>query len=275
MKILSILLVALFALSACGEPEQSQEPAAAEAPAEAQETVADDVTDAVEETVEETLEVVEESAAVEEESDDEAIVLALADTVDAAPREWKFKEGQDYFRLVPTQPTVGSADKIEVAELFMYSCPHCFTLDPILDEWVGQLEPGVRFVRLPTVFNRIAQMHAQIYYTAEILAGNGTLQDLNQLHVTVFNEFHRRGNRLTSVDSIERLFARYGVPADEFEKAWNSFAVNQKMRVSADLTRRYNVNSVPAIVVNGKYRVPNSAQLLDIVDELLAREGLR
>ena len=38
-----------------------------------------------------------------------AIVLAVADSP-AVAREWKFREGSNYVRMVPTQPTVGGAD---------------------------------------------------------------------------------------------------------------------------------------------------------------------
>ena len=274
MKHLFILAAALFALSACGNKDEAQEPAEQAVEAEAADTAAQETAEAVEETAEETLEVVEESAAVEEEPADEAIVLAVADTATPA-REWKFKEGQHYFRLVPTQPTVGGADKIEVAEVFMYSCGHCYTLDPQLSAWAAELDPGVRFVRIPANFNRVAQLHAQLFYTAELLAKNGILADLAAFHEAVFAEFHRRGNRLLSEDAIQKLFARFGVSADDFGKTWNSFPVNQKMNVGADLTRRYNVSAVPTIIVNGKYRVPNVQGLLDIVDELIERESVR
>ena len=83
--------------------------------------------------------------------------------------------GQHYFRLMPAQPTVGGADKIEVAETFMYSCPHCFTLEPYIQKWLETKDPGVRFVRIPAVFNRLAMMHAQTYYTAELLEKNGMI----------------------------------------------------------------------------------------------------
>ena len=276
MKQLFALLVVMFALAACGKEEQTSEPVAEPAPVEVetQDTNAEEVADTGEETAEETLEVVEESAAVEEEAEDEAIVLAMAET-ETPLREWKFREGEDYFRLVPAQPMVGGPDKIEVGELFMYSCPHCRDLDPKLSRWASELPPEVRFVRIPAIFNRAAQLHAQMYYTTELLETNGTLTEFEQFHNTVFEEFHRRGNRLMSVDAIERLFSRFGVSPEDFDKAWNSFPVNQKIRVAADLGRRYGAVSVPTIVVNGKYRVPNSLDLLDILDELLIREGVR
>ncbi len=262
-----------------GDTPQPSADVPADVPVEEAEAVADTEAPA-EEAAEETLEVVEESASVEESTDDEPIVLAMADTSDAASREWKYREGRHYFRMVPTQPTVGGADKIEVAELFMYSCPHCFTMEPFIHQWSENRDPGVRFVRIPTQWNRIAKLHAQMYYTHEILARNGKVSDAQALHEALFEEFHRRGNRLTSEDAILRVFARFGVSADDFRKTWGSFEVNQKMRVGEDLTRRYNVSSVPTVVVNGKYRTSAADaggynELMELIDELTEREGLR
>lgn len=282
MKHLIWIAVALFALAACSKEETTapaDDTTAVEAPAP--EVVADEAaTEETQEATTETLEVVEESASEEAlEDEDEAIVLAVADT-EVEAREWKYKEGQHYFRLMPTQPTVGGADKIEVAESFMYSCPHCFTLEPYIKTWLETKDPGVRFVRIPAVFNRLAMMHAQTYYTAELLEKNGMIADLAEFNNATFIEYHRRGNRLTRIEAIQKLFERFNVSAEEFDKAWNSFPVDQKMRVGADLARRYGITSVPTIVVNGKYRTSAADaggydELLELIDELTVREGLR
>ncbi len=281
MKHLIWIAALLVTLSACSKEEQPEavadEAAAVEAPAP--DATAQEAVDAAEEAAPETLEVVEESAS-EEEPKDEPIMLAMADSEDAPVREWKYKEGQHYFRMMPTQPTVGGADKIEVAESFMYSCPACFRLEPHINKWAAGKDPGVRFVRIPAMFNQVAQLHAQIYFTHEILANNGVLQDPAALHEAVFTEFHLRGNRLTSVAAIGKVFSRFGVSNEDFDKAWKSFEVNQKMRVAADLVRRYKVDAVPSIVVNGKYRTSvgdagGYNELLELIDELTVREGLR
>jgi len=283
MKQLIVAALLLFMMTACSQEEPAapaaEESAAVEAPAP-EATEADAATETTDEAAEEALEVVEESAAEPEPAnEDEAIVLAVADTP-PPPVEWKFKEGEHFARMVPTQPTVGGADKIEVVEAFMYSCPHCFDMEPYINRWAENKSPAVRFVRIPAMWNALARMHAQLYYTQEILGRNGTLADPKAFHDAVFQEFHRRGNRLTSMDAIEKLFARFDVSAEDVNKTWNSFEVNQKMRVAGDLMRRYNITGVPAIVVNGKYRTSAGDaggynELIELIDELTMREGLR
>jgi len=276
ITVTTLLTLGLFA-AGCSKEETSDVPAeevdVVEQQAAETESAAEDSA-----AVSESLEVVEESAAVAE-PEDQAIVLAQADDV-AETRTWKYKEGSNFTRMIPTQPTVGGADKIEVAEVFMYSCPHCYDLEPHINRWAENKDPNVRFVRIPAIFNQLAQVHAQLYYTEVYLAKSGKLKDQDAFRNMVFEEYHRKSNRLTSQASIQRLFVRAGVSEDDFNRTWNSFEVNQALRVAADLARRYNVTSVPMVVVNGKYRTDAASagsypKLMEVIDELTVREGLR
>ena len=276
MKKLIWIFALTFLAAACGKEEVTEAPTADIA---VEEQAIDAAVEAAENATAETetLEVVEESAA-EPEPENQAIMLAQAD--DIAPRSWTYKEGQHFTRMTPTQPTVGGADKIEVAEVFMYSCPHCFDLEGYINTWEETKDPGVRLVRIPAMFNQLAQLHAQLYYTEVFLARSGKLADHVAFRNMVFEEFHRRGNRLTSETAIERLFVRAGVSEDDFKRTWSSFEVNQAMRVGQDLARRYGITSVPMIIVNGKYRTDAGSagsypKLIEVIDELVEREGLR
>lgn len=279
MKHLIWISALLVALSACSKEEATVAPAEETATVEEQSTEDTAAAAAAEQASEETLEVVEESAS-EAEASDEAIVLAVAETP-ATTREWKFKEGKHYVRMVPTQPTVGGADKIEVAEFFMYSCPHCYDMEPYINKWAENKDPNIRFVRVPATWNALVLLHAQLYYTEEVLVRNGVIKDAAGFRESIFQEYHRRGNRMTSEDAIQKLFARFGnVSQEQFQSTWNSFEVNQKLRVAGDLARRYSISSVPAVVVNGKYRTAAAEaggypQLMELIDELTVREGLR
>jgi len=272
------IIALAFLATACSNEDTSQAPA--ENAAVVEEQAAEAATDIVESSVPDTesLVVVEESAA-EAEPENQTIVLAQANDV-ASPRNWQFKEGEHYTRMVPTQPTVGGADKIEVAEVFMYGCPHCYDLEAYINQWAENKDPNVRLVRIPAIFNQLAQMHAQLYYTEYYLVQSGKLQDEVGFRNMVFEEFHRRNNRLASETAIMRLFTRVGVSEDDFKRTWASFEVNQALRLSQDLTRRYGIDSVPMIIVNGKYRTQAASagsypKLIEVIDELTVREGLR
>ncbi len=276
LKLGAVLILAL-SFAACGESEApapvSETTPDVEAPGAVAETPAE-----TEAPADEVQSVVEESAA-EPEPEEKAIVLAQSD---AKPSQQKFKyvEGTHFSRFVPTQPTVGGPDKVEVAEFFWFGCPHCYSLEPYLARWESSIPQDVRLVRVPVTWNRAAAMHAKMFYTAESLAGSDKLENLNGLISAAFEEFHQRGNRLLSEAAMKRLFARFGVSEEDFDAAWNSFDVDRRMRIAEDLTTRYSIDSVPAIVVNGKFKT-NASQtggndkLIEAIDELVARETVR
>jgi thiol:disulfide interchange protein DsbA len=226
-------------------------------------------------------EMVEESAAEDEEeqAEDRPLLLAQA-AVPAASQEWKYEEGTHFSRMVPTQPTVGGADKIEVAEIFWYGCNHCYDFETYVNRWLEKKPANVRFVRIPAVWNPLVKLHAQLYYAEEVLVKNGKIANPEQFRAAVFAEYHRRGNRMASESAIQAIFERHGVSADDFTSTWNSFEVAQKLRVAQDLARRYSISSVPTIVVNGKYRTGaveagGYPPLMELIDELIARESVR
>lgn len=279
MKSVFWISAVLLLLVACGS-DDSTPSATEDAAASQQETPVSDADVATTEadTAETAPEIVEESAA-EPEAEEQAILLAQADT-SAPPHEWQFTENQHYYRLVPTQPTVGGADKIEVAEFFWYGCPHCFDYEPHINAWADGKPANVRFVRIPAMWNRGLALHAKLYYTEEVLVRNGVIKQPAVFRDAVFQEYHRRGNRLASEASIQNLFARFDVSNEEFERTWNSFEVSQKLRVADDLARRYGVSNVPVMVINGKYRTGAAEaggypKLLEVIDELVARESIR
>jgi len=195
------------------------------------------------------------------------IVLAQA----AAPAARKFKLGTHYERLTPTQPTSSGPNHIEVAEIFWYACPHCYTFDPYLESWKEDLPDDVSFVRIPALWNELLQVHGRIYYTAEALG------KLDEMHSDIFREIHVNRNGLNNPALIGELFANYGVDAATFDKTFESFAVYTKIQRADELARRYRVSSVPTVIVNGKYTTnatmagsyPN---LIEVINELVDME---
>lgn len=183
----------------------------------------------------------------------------------------EYDEGIDYQRLPTPVPTV-AADKIEVRELFWYGCPHCYHLEPLLKKWLQRKPANVVFVRTPAVFNPRWAFHARVYYTAEVLGV------LDKVHDAIFDAIHKQRRKLATPAEVKALFVRHGVEAKDFDNAFNSFAVDARVRRATDLTRRYGISGVPSLVVNGKYvtdgPMGNGHEgMLKIVDYLIARES--
>jgi len=60
-------------------------------------------------------------------------------------------------------------DKVEVLEVFAYSCNHCFNFESNLEVFEKNKASYIDFVRMPVVYSEGYKMHARIYYTAESL----------------------------------------------------------------------------------------------------------
>lgn len=187
------------------------------------------------------------------------------------PTSERFQLGVHYQRLSPTQPTSSAPDKVEVAEVFWYGCPHCFNFDPILERWKSEAPEYVSFVRVPAVWNPLLQVHARAFYTAEAL-GKGA-----EMHTAFFQEIHERGNSLDNEAKLTEFFGRFGVDATTFKTTFESVGVHTKLQRADELSRRYRIGSVPTIIVNGKYtsdggQAGTYEDLLALVDELTAAE---
>jgi thiol:disulfide interchange protein DsbA len=114
-------------------------------------------------------------------------------------------------------------------------------------------------------------LHARAFYTADAL-GKGA-----QMHDAFFTEIHVNGNALETQAKLQAFFATFGVDAAAFKSAFDSHDVHAKLQRADELSRRYQVSSVPSIVVNGKYVTDGGMAggyepLLELIDELAASE---
>ena len=184
-----------------------------------------------------------------------------------------FKAGTDYVVLSPAQRTSSPPEKVEIAEVFMYQCPHCFSFEPFVQKMIESQPPQVNVVRLPAVFNNVAELHAKAFYAAQ------TLGVWEQLHTPFFREIHTRRNLMPTEAKLLDFIASQGIDRDAFGAAMKSFEVDSKVRDARDLNARYRIDSVPTVVINGKYvtsasLVNSTDKLKDVIDYLVAKETL-
>lgn len=277
----SILL--LTGVAACGNkqpapanetpPATAQQPAPSTAPSET--AVANEEPAANEPAAAQPAEAVSETDDAPAADSAAATVqpsLRMAGPSNAPPTSSQFKEGTNYSKVVPAQPTSTGPDKVEVLEIFWYGCPHCFALDPAIESWRAKGRPGyVEFLRVPAMWNETTRMHARLFYTVELLG------KLEELHTPIFREINVKGDPLNTVEKISAFLREHGVSNDEFQKAFSSFAVENKLQRADFLNRRYRIESVPTVIVNGKYKTDlgmagGEQQLFSLIGELAAHE---
>ncbi len=277
MKSTRLLTLALLAclFAACGDASGPDRPTAAPATEPAAPAVAAAPANDSPAPVAESprpVEVVEESTG-EAAAEPEPIVLAKTETADAAPQLQQYREGTHFTKLTTAQGTSSSPDAVEVAEVFWYGCPHCYNFDPIIDNWERTLPDDVNLIRLPVMWNPTNAIHARLFYTVEALG------KLDEVHSAIFNELHVNNRMLTNEADILEFIKKFGISEAEFNKTFRSFAVESKLKRAKNLTQRYRIQSVPLLVINGKYLttgdgIKNFDDMLAVANDLIIRERL-
>ncbi len=180
-------------------------------------------------------------------------------------------ESAGYETLSPAQPTQ-HADKIEVIEFFWYGCPHCYSLEPSMQQWLKTLPPNVEFIRQPAVFNEQWGKHAKAYFTAEALGV------VDKIHADFFDAIQNKKENLETEDQLAKFFVAHGVDEKQFRETYNSFLVDSKMRQAPLLASRYGITGVPAVIINGKYKTNgplagSHEKMIDVMNTLIKKES--
>ena len=173
------------------------------------------------------------------------------------------------FQRIPQATTVSKPDRIEVIDFFWYGCPYCNLFEPRLESWLASKPDNVDFIRIPAVIRPGWSNQARIFYTAAALGVVDTL------HKQLFDARH-----VDDLDELAAMFTKQGIERTRFEATFNSEEINRKVQEAVILTRRYGIDSVPAIVVNGRYRTNpvlagGASRMLDAVNDLIESEQMK
>ncbi|WP_372872695.1 thiol:disulfide interchange protein DsbA/DsbL [Shewanella sp.] len=161
-----------------------------------------------------------------------------------------YKEGVHY-EIINEGP--GSA-KPEVTEFFSFYCPHCYnfskTVVPMIEEKIPE---GVTFNQTHVDFIG-REMGVEM---SRAFAVAHQLNVEKKIEQALFAAIHDKKQRFVSRDDVRALFIANGVEGKDFDSAANSFMVNAQMNKMKRDTQNAKLSGVPALVVNGKYRVMN------------------
>ncbi|MCZ6503506.1 MAG: thiol:disulfide interchange protein DsbA/DsbL [Gammaproteobacteria bacterium] len=188
----------------------------------------------------------------------------------AVAESFEYEEGTHYVEL-PIPLKTAAEGKIEVTEYFSYGCPHCYQFDPMITAWERGLPGDVKFNRTPAIWNKDYQVYAQTYFAAE------ALDVAEKLHTPLFQAIHGQGKRLNDPKLMAMFFAEFGIDPVDFAKVYNSFGVRASVQQAEAKGRAYRSGGVPAIIVNGKYRIEgkmagSNSNILRVTDFLIQKE---
>lgn len=187
-----------------------------------------------------------------------AAALLLAPLTVAAA---EYQEGVHY-TVINNGPATA---KPEITEFFSFYCPHCYTFsETVVPKILAEKPADVEF----------NQAHVDFIgkeMGIEMSRAFAVARQLNvdkKIDAALFAAIHDKKQRFTSRNDVRALFIANGVDGKAFDAAADSFMVKAQMAKMKRDTENAKLTGVPALVVNGKYRVETGA--IKSYDELLA-----
>ena len=178
---------------------------------------------------------------------------------------------QKYVQISNQKQT--ESDKVVIYEFFWYGCPHCYSLEPTINDIESNLDKDTILIKVPVALRDSWELHAKAYYALQQMK----LDD--NLHEKVFAEIHVNSNRLDTKEKLTNFIREEGYDADKFLKILDSFGTEIRIKKASRLANQYQIKSVPTLVINGKYKTSGShvssyQELYDIVQLLVDKERL-
>lgn len=129
---------------------------------------------------------------------------------------------------------------------------------------------SVDFLRYPVIWNKTVETHAKIFFISQLL-------NKPQIIDGVFKSIHLQQTMLASDQEIIPFLKTYGVTEEQYRSLGDSFGLKNNLRKAELFGMKYGIKGVPALIVNGKYRVVGNRSigtedLLDVVNFLIEKE---
>lgn len=171
-----------------------------------------------------------------------ALLIGLAALTATKPAH-----AQGYETIDPPQNT-STSEQVEVIEFFWLGCPHCYSLEPTMLKWEETKPDHVKFVREAPALNPSWEAHSRGFYAAQLLKKE------HEFVAAMFEAIHEKKQKMRNPKDIAALAGTLGLDEAKFLSTMKSFAVEGKLRRAQDLAVKAGINSVPTVVINGKYR---------------------
>jgi thiol:disulfide interchange protein DsbA len=161
--------------------------------------------------------------------------------------------GAEYTMLSTPQPSQTAGKKVEVIEFFMYHCPYCHALEPILEKWVKQRGDSIVFRRMHLPYQGANDPESHLFLTLQAM-GKSEAYQANIMDAVGDIVKRKRTETLSEQEILDVASRLPGIDKARFLDTWNSFGVKTMLKRETTIVYNdYKVQSTPTIVVDGKY----------------------
>ena len=153
----------------------------------------------------------------------------------------------------------------EVLAFFSYACGACYSMESVVDDFKKN-NPDVKVIPVPTDLGHAQwEIYVKAYYLGKML------KVIDKSHPKVFHMIHVEKKHFLKDDDLKKFFIALGVDSTKYDRALESFALNNSIRQAKQLLRKYRVSGTPTFVANKKYKLNNKS----LVSADMVKKALR
>lgn len=193
------------------------------------------------------------------------------------------------YEIVADQPTATA----EIREFFSFYCPHCYHFEPVLQKALVKVPSGTSMVKNHVDFMPFAPASTQAAMTRAYVAA-AKLGKGPAAVDALFNAIHQERKRPANAEEVRAIVLTTGLDPKQFDATLESAEVNKTvddmlfqqsfwsnkelqpsnpmlsmMMQQQQQERQPVLSGVPALIINGKYRVNLAALDSSKIDQEL------
>ena len=157
---------------------------------------------------------------------------------------------------------------VRIVEYFSYACPHCRSLERVMEGWPESLPEGVVFERAHVAYSPSLRLLARAYLALR------RHDALAQNHERIFRAIHDRNREFRSVEALADFVQGRGVEREAILATMRSPRIARQMQATEKRFAELGLLAVPALVVDDKYVINMDSgrrQALDAAASLAAK----
>ena len=142
-------------------------------------------------------------------------------------------------------PTVGPSDaKVTVIEYFDPNCPHCQALHPVMKEVIAEYQDRVHFVYKPFAIKAASVPQIEAMYVAK---EQGKFDEMLDEQMALME------TRGLALDKIREIATTIGMDVSTLNSRLRAQLYRQIVMDTREDAAQTGLNSVPAVLINGKF----------------------